>query len=559
MKKNNYIHIIKILVVVIIANIVASFIHYRLDLTQDHRYTLSKASVTIAKSVKKPIIVDVLLEGTIPAEFNKLKEETKQMLEEFSAINSNIKFNFVDPFDDDTVDKNTIVHHLQSIGLTPANITVADGSKTSQELVIPWAMAYQDKQTVRVPLLKNKIGATTEQRITNSVQQLEYVFADAFKKLTTINKKKIAVLRGNGELDDLHKADFLSTLREHYSIAPFTLDSVTQEPQKTLNELENYDMVLIAKPTKPFTDAQKYVLDQYTVNGGKSLWLIDQVDAEIDSLYNPTGKTFAIPRDLNLKDMLFKYGVRINPDLVNDLYFTQIVLANGEGNNAQYNPVPWLYNPMVFSKNNHPINNNIDALKFEFTSPIDTLKNTLKKTILLQSSPLSKLDGTPREISLEMVTQQPKKEEYGTNGGNYPLAVLLEGKFTSAFKNRVKPLKLSGVKDDAEKASKMIVISDGDLIKNQIRNGRPLELGYDKWTNSFYGNKEFLMNCVNYLLDDDGLINIRSKKIKISFLDEEKVASQKTTWQAINLLLPTGLLLLFGFGYGYYRKRKYTS
>lgn len=260
-------------------------------------------------------------------------------------------------------------------------------------------------------------------------------------------------------------------------------------------------------------------MDQYMVQGGKSIWMMDQVNMEMDSIYAGGGEAIAVPRDLNLKDMFFKYGVRITPVLVNDLYFTQIVLATGEGNDSQYNPLPWFYYPMVFSQNNHPINTNIEAVRFQFTSPIDVLENDYKKTILLQSSPLSKTDGIPRVVSLDMINQQPDRELY--NNGNLPLAVLIEGNFTSMYKNRVKPLRLQNTMEEGPE-NKMIVISDGDVIKNQLRNGRPLELGYDKWTSSFYGNKEFLVNSTNYLLDHTGLINIRNKKVSIPLLDVKK-------------------------------------
>ncbi len=231
------------------------------------------------------------------------------------------------------------------------------------------------------------------------------------------------------------------------------------------------------------------------------------------------------------------------------------MLATGEGNDSQYNPVPWYYNPMVFSRNNHPINTNIEAVRFQFTSPMDVLENDYNKTILLQSSPLSKTDGVPRQISLDMITTQPDQSTY--NNGNLPLAVLIEGNFTSMYKNRIKPIKLDNTMEEGP-ANKMIVISDGDVIKNQLRNNRPLELGYDKWTNSFYGNKEFMVNSTNYLLDDTGLINIRNKKVSIPLLDVKKIAEQKTKWQLINIGLPVLLTLVFGFFFSFYRKRKFS-
>jgi gliding-associated putative ABC transporter substrate-binding component GldG len=547
--------LLKVIMALVAVNLLASFVYTRFDLTEDKRYTLSEPAVEVAQKFETPVIVDVLLDGNIPAEFAKLKAETIQLLESFASKNRNIKFNLVDPMEDSENPQETVVQ-LQSLGLQPANVTVEENGKVSNELVFPWAMVNFNDQTVRVPLLKNKLGSTAEERINNSVQQLEYAFADAFTKLSIEEKKSIAVIKGNGELDDIYIADYLTTIRDYYNIGAITLDSVATNPQNVLDKLKDFDLALIAKPTEAFSDQEKYVMDQYMVQGGKSIWLIDQVAMEMDSIYAGGGEAIAIPRELNLKDLFFKYGVRINPVLVNDLYFTQIVLATGEGNDSQYNPLPWLYYPMVFSQNNHPINTNIEAVRFQFTSPMDVLENDYQKTILLQSSPLSKTDGIPRVVSLDMINQQSDRESY-TNG-NLPLAVLIEGSFTSMYKNRVKPIKLQNALEEGPE-NKMIVISDGDVIKNQLRNGRPLELGYDKWTSSFYGNKEFLVNSTNYLLDNTGLINIRNKKVAIPLLDVKKIAAQKTKWQLVNIGLPVVLTLLFGVFFGYYRKRKFTA
>ena len=550
-----FVSIVKVIVLVVVINLLARFVYTRFDLTEDKRYTLSEPAVAVAQKFETPVIVDVLLDGNIPAEFAKLKTETIQLLESFGSKNSNIKYNLVDPLEDSENPQETVAQ-LQSLGLQPANVTVEENGKVSNELVFPWAMVNYNDQTVKVPLLKNKLGSSAEDRINNSVQQLEYAFADAFTKLSIEEKKSIAVIKGNGELDDIYIADYLTTIRDYYNIGAITLDSVASNPQNVLNQLKNFDLALIAKPTEAFTDQEKYVMDQYMVQGGKSIWMIDQVNMEMDSIYAGGGEAIAVPRDLNLKDLFFKYGIRINPVLVNDLYFTQIVLASGEGNDSQYNPLPWFYYPMVFSQNNHPINTNIEAVRLQFTSPMDVLENDYEKTILLQSSPLSKTDGIPRVVSLDIINQQPDQETY--NNGNLPLAVLIEGSFTSMYKNRVKPLKLQNTLEEGPE-NKMIVISDGDVIKNQLRNGRPLELGYDKWTNSFYGNKEFLVNSTNYLLDNTGLINIRNKKVSIPLLDVKKIAAQKTKWQLVNIGLPVVLTLLFGLFFGYYRKRKFTA
>jgi gliding-associated putative ABC transporter substrate-binding component GldG len=479
-------------------------------------------------------------------------------LEEFSAYNSNIKFDFINPTEKGN---EAFQSQFEKFGLTPAQISVTESGKQSTELVYPWALAHHDGKTVKIPLLKNQLGATSEERVNSSLQNLQYAFADGFKKLATQKSKKIAVLKGNGEYDDRYIADFFATLREYYFIAPFTLDSVATNPEKTLDALNGFDLIVAAQPTEPFSDAEKYVLDQFIMNGGKSLWLMDATQMQMDTI---SGNMFAFGKDLNLNDFFFKYGIRINPNLVKDVYSAPIVLASGDEREAQYNRYPWFFSPLSSSANNHPIVSNIEAVKFDYASAIDTLPNNIKKTVLLSTSPISKIVGLPFPIdfdveipkNLQVVNEGPNPNEY--NAGEIPLAVLLEGKFTSVFKNRVKPLKLNVKNMDDGKPSKMVVISDGDIIKNQLQGNRPLELGFDKMTNQFYGNKEFLLNTVNYLLDDSGLINIRTRQIAVPFLDPQKTVEQRSKWQTLNLLLPLGLLALFGIAFNFYRKRRYT-
>ena len=543
----------------ILLNVLGNYFYKRFDLTQDKRFTLSAEAQEIVDYVDSPIIVDVFLKGNFPPEFRRLQSETEQLLEEFSAYNSNIKFDFINPTEKGN---EAFQSQFEKFGLTPAQISVTESGKQSTELVYPWALAHHDGKTVKIPLLKNQLGATSEERVNSSLQNLQYAFADGFKKLATQKSKQIAVLRGNGEYDDRYIADFFATLREYYFIAPFTLDSVATNPEKTLDALNGFDLIVAAQPTEPFSDAEKYVLDQFIMNGGKSLWLMDATQMQMDTI---SGNMFAFGKDLNLNDFFFKYGIRINPNLVKDVYSAPIVLASGDEREAQYNRYPWFFSPLSSSANNHPIVSNIEAVKFDYASAIDTLPNNIKKTVLLSTSPISKVVGLPFPIdfdveipkNLQVVNEGPDPNEY--NAGEIPLAVLLEGKFTSVYKNRVKPISLNGVKNiDDGKVSKMVVISDGDIIKNQLQGSRPLELGFDKMTNQFYGNKEFLLNTVNYLLDDSGLINIRTRQIAVPFLDPQKTVEQRTKWQVLNLLLPLGLLTLFGIGFVVYRKRRYT-
>lgn len=556
-KKNNLRQLGIIATVLVAINLFGNYFFKRFDLTKDKRYTLSESTLNILETVDSPLYIDVFLEGKFPPEFKRLQTETKQLLEEFSAYNSNIIFQFVNPIEKEE-ERVEVMKKFYERGLMPLSITVEDKGKQSQEVVFPWAVAsYGDKST-KVGLLKNLMGATTEEKVISSVQHMEFAFADALNKITKEKQKKIAVLKGNGELEDPYIADFLKTVRESYFVGPFTLDSVAKKPKETMEALQKYDMAIIAKPTEAFTDEEKQVLDQFIINGGKTLWLVDAVKADMDSLYTQP-EILAYPLDLNLTDQLFQYGIRVNSQLIKDEQATAIKLATGqEGSQTQYQEFVWRYAPFIYPASNNPIVKNMEGIKFDFANPIEILKNDIKKTVLLTSSVYSKPVGTPITIALDIVTEETKPTDY-PNGGLIPVAVLLEGKFKSVYKNRVLPIKDPKFKDTS-KASKMIFISDGDVIKNQLdKDGYPMELGFDKFTNNLYGNKEFLMNCTNYLLDDNGLISIRSKDVDLPLLDKEKVYENYTFAQLITIGLPLAILGLFGFLFTYLRKRKYTK
>lgn len=550
--------VVLVLIGIIALNWLGSKVYHRFDLTQDKRYTLSEAAKNTVYDVGSPLVIDVLLEGNFPPEFKRLKAETQQLLEEFKQFNPNIRYQFIDPLDEET--NSDIQELIANMGLNGAQVQVNERGKVSTEVVYPWAVAYYNEGTVKIPLLKNQLGATSEERVNSSVQNLEYAFADGFSKLTQPKRRKVAVLQGNGQLENRYIADFFTTLRDYYFIAPFTLDSVAAAPQRTLDQLKEFDLIVAAQPTQAFSDAEKYVLDQYVMNGGASLWLMDATIQRLDTI---SGNAFAFGNDLNMNDFFFKYGVRINPNLVKDVYAAPIALASGEQSQAQYNQYPWFYYPLSSSANNHPIVSNLEAVKFEYASSLDTLPNGIDKTILLSTSPITKIQGLPAALdldteiprNLQVINEGPNPEEF--RAGEIPLAVLLEGEFTSVFNNRIKPFSYPDSKD-ASQETKMVVISDGDVIKNQLDRGRPLELGFDKWTNTYYGNKEFLLNTVNYLLDDSGLINIRTKEISVPFLDPQKAIEQRTKWQVLNLVLPLALLTIFGLVFSYLRKKKYS-
>ena len=556
-KKQNIKQLVLIAFALIAINIIGIYFFKRFDLTEDKRYTLSQTSLDIIKSVDSPLIIDVFLEGNFPPEFKRLQDETKQLLEEFSAYNSNIIFEFANPIENEE-ERVAVMKQFYERGLQPLNITVENKGKQSQEVVFPWAIAsYGDKST-KVSLLKNLMGASTEQKVISSVQHLEFAFAEAINKISKDKQKKIAVLKGNGELEDKYIADFLKTVKESYYIGPFTLDSVAKQPTQSLEALKKYDLVVIAKPTEVFTEEEKQVLDQYIISGGKTLWLVDAVKADMEEMFNESGTILAHQSDLGLNDMFFKYGFRIHPLLIKDERATPIKLATGEqGSDTEFQQYFWKFAPFIYPETQNPIVKNLEGIKFEFTSPIELLNNKVKKTVLLTSSEYSRPIGTPTEVSLASVTEETTPEEY-QGKGLLPVAVLFEGKFSSMYTNRILPFKDNSYVAEGN-ASKMIVVSDGDIIKNQLDQNGPLELGFDKWTNNLYGNKEFLMNCVNYLLDDTGLINIRSKDVNLPLLNKERVYQNYTMAQVLTIGLPMLILIVFGFLFTYLRKRMYTK
>ncbi len=534
--------------------LMGNYSYYRFDLTQDKRFTLSETTKNLLFQIDKQVTIDVLLDGKLPPEFKKLQRETKQLLTTFSAENKNIKFIFNDPLSKPEL-KAQNINELQRLGLTPAEVNTKFEGVLKKEVVVPWALAYFNNKSVKIPLLKNSLGATTAERITASVQNLEYAFSDALKQLALPKTKKIAILKGNDQLGDVYIANYIKALQKYYRIAPFTLDSANTNVAGTLKELQNFDLVVNAKPTKEFTENQKLVLDQHLMHGGNQLLLLDKVVAEKDSLFtNNDNKTLAWNRDLRLKDMLFAYGVRINPQLINDYYSAPIILANGEGSNTQYIPYTWGYSILSQNNNTHPITTNLGNVLFNFTSPIDTLKNKTKKTILLQSSNATKLQGIPFELKLSQITKESKRDDFIS--GHQNLAVLLEGEIKSTYKNRILPFEIKNFKDQTQ-TGKLIVISDGDVVKNAVAQQRPLELGFDPISKKSYANKDFLLNAANYLLDDSGLVALRAKQVSIPVLNLDKVATDKSFWQWICLSIP---LLLVSIGYLFfyiYRKNKY--
>lgn len=540
-------HSIYLFITLIVLNIVSQGYYNRIDLTTDNRYTLAKVTKDIIANIDKQLIVKVYLEGDFPSEFKRLQIETRQFLEELNAKNSFIKIQFIRP--------DNQRERLIKAGMIPSQLTVKEDGKLSNAIIFPWAEIVYKKKTNIVSLLPNAAAQSQEDQLETAVENLEFSFSNAIYKLQEEKQKTVAVLSGNKELLDIQLYSFLSEVTKKHRLAKFTLDSVATNSEKSLKDLQQFDLAIIAKPTESFTEKEKLVLDQYIMNGGKTLWMLENVQADTDSLFKD-GKMLAYPRDLNLTDFFFSYGLRVNVTLIQDLYAAKIPLATGNiGNKPQFQNLNWFYHPLVSGNQTHAISKNIAPVRLRFANQIDTLQNSLQKTVLLMSSMLTRKTGTPAIIALESIAEEPKEEDYSS--GFQIFSLLIEGDFTSMYANRIKPF---NIKKFSKKSShnKMIVISDGDIGRNQLQKGKPFDLAQDKWTGEQFGNKEFLLNAVDYLLDDNGLIELRNKNVQINLLDKERAYQERIFWQFVNIVLPLLVLLTFGFVFQYVRKRTYS-
>ena len=537
----------------LILNFANQSFYKRFDLTADNRYTLSKTTKNIVSKIDKNLSITIYLEGDFPSEFIRLQAETRQYLEELSTENSKIKIGLQNP--DNQREK------LIKKGMIPSKLTVEENGKLSEAIIFPWAEISYEKKSQIISLLPSAIVASQEEQLQKAIENLEYSFSNALNTILLRKQKSVGVITGNGELQDMYQYSFLSEVAKKYRLAKFTLDSVASNPQQTLEDLTTLDLAIIAKPTQKFTEHEKFTIDQFIANDGKTLWMIDNVQADQDSLFT-NGKMLAYPRDLNLTDLLFAYGIRINTTLIKDLYAAKISLATGKiGNQTQFQNLEWFFHPLVSGNPNHAITKNIAPIRLQFANPIDTLKNNIKKTPLLRSSLLTQKIGTPGFIELQSIADEIVETDY--NNGNQLFAVLLEGAFNSAYKNRIQPFKTPLYKENSNN-NKMVVISDGDIGKNQILKDdaskiQPLDLNRDKWTHQQFGNKDFLLNVVDYLLDDVGLIELRNKTLKINILDKQKAFKERLYWQFINVIFPLIFLLFFGILFSFLRKRKYAS
>ena len=537
-----------------------SFINLQWDLTLDQRYTLSENTVEIVEGVKQPIIIDVMLGGNLPANYQRLRTELTVLLKQVNHQNEFVQYNFVDPFEG-VENKEGLIEELYRFGLAPEIEIDQESQSTEQTIVVPWMILnIQDNtslesKSIRVPLLQKNLGDTPEQRVEQSIQQLEYNLTDGLHRLFLKNKKSIAVVSSHRGSSDLQLASLLQSLTPYYRLASFDLKAFPAQPAKTLENLNRFDLLFIANPTEQFTNQEKFMLDQYTQQGGNSLYLIDPITIARDSLFSIQGDAVAFPTDLGLEELFFKYGVRLNRDIVTDLFSAPIVLAQGENASSEYRPYPWVYHPLVEPTPDHPIGSAVGNVLQQFVSSIDTLKNQVNKTVLLTSSKRSKLRKPPFVIALEEATKPLKPSLFDEE--SKITGVLLEGSFPSLFQNRISPFEWDKITDT--RTAKIAIFSDGNMAENQLDKGNPLELGYDKWTNNLYANKQFLQNTVHYLMGEDKRLILRSKEIRLAFLDQTLVREEKQRLQTKVFALPLALLAFVGFICGVLRRKAYRQ
>jgi ABC-2 type transport system permease protein len=559
------------IIILILINVIASFLYFRLDLTQENKHSIDDETKEILSQVDDILYIKVYLDGDFPAGFEQLKNASYNLLEEFSDYSDFIEFEFINPSDRDEVSKNKLYKQLIDQGLKPTNLEIRQKDGTSQKIIFPGAVINYKNKDASLNLLLNQFGARPEVSLNNSIENLEFEFSKSIFKLINDRSKKIAFLDGNGQLDGSYLSDInnsLGTTRnslfEFFSVEFFNLkeyeldDNNNPNLNKQLAKIKEYDALIIAKPTIPFNELDKFILDQYIMNNGKILWLIDGVAMDMDSLKTTNSYSTALPLSLNLDDMLFKFGIRINSDLIMDMQSDQIPIVVGQnGDTPQRKLFPWVYNPLFIAKLKHPIVKNLDAIKSSFVSTIDTVKSLrIRKTPLLFCSPYSKVVKSPHRVSLNILNSEPNIKGFQTK--NKISAILLEGKFNSVFENRITPT--SNIKyNKTSGENKMIVISDGDIIKNHVNsNGLSYPLGYNQFNKSQYnGNKDFIINCMHFLLGNEDLININSKKYTIRLLDRNKIVDDKLKWQLINLLLPLIFISLLYFSLSFIRKKKY--
>ncbi|MBL7110442.1 MAG: gliding motility-associated ABC transporter substrate-binding protein GldG [Bacteroidales bacterium] len=558
-KKDYVVRLLAGLSIILLINIIGSFIHYRIDLTSEKKYTLSPVTKQALSDLNETVFIRVYLDGELPPGFVRMKSAIEDLLEEFRwHTPRKIQYEFLDVSEEtDAAFRRNIMMELYELGLQPTNIQVKekDGSST-QKIIFPGAVISYAGIDVGINLLKNNPVLNHEINLNNSIQALEYEFINMIRNLGNEEVEKIAFIEGQGELDSYSIGDIMKELSDFYQVDQGVIGGL-------YGSLDDYKAIIIAKPISRFSEEDKYVIDQYIMNGGNVLWFLDLVEVSLDSLIG--GSTFAFYRPLNLEDQLFKYGVRINPDLVKDMQCHVIPVNRGlVGGQPNWQLSPWYYYPIVAPDEQHPVTKSLNMVKLEFASTIDTVGENpdIKKTILLSSSPYSGTLQAPAEVSLRITDVGPAQQEF--NSSFLPLAVLLEGKFESVFRNRPIPAGvLKKPQQSIQKSSfaRMLVVSDGDIIRNDLRNTSSgveiLPLGFDRYSSQIFGNKDFILNAVNYLTDQSGLIQLRGREFRLRLLDGKKTVDAALKIKLVNMILPSALIILFGLLINLYRKRLY--
>jgi len=573
MKRSQIIAFLITVVIVAVVNVIGNFIFTRFDLTSEKRYTLSPTTKEILNNLDDYVYFKVYLEGDFPAGFKKLRRETKEMLDEFRAYSKYIDYEFINPSESsDAAERNETYKLLYQSGLNPTDMVIRNSDGSSKQMIIwPGALvSYRNDTEIAIDLLENQNGQSDEAALNASMQNLEFRLIDAVKKVTRLQKPYVAFIDGHGELGEQEVYDITQTLSQNYNVSRVTIDGkIDALLHRTQNEenvkaFTTYDAIIIAKPTQPFDERDKFLIDQYIMHGGKVLWLVEPVIATMDSLQNQES-TIGIEQNLNLDDMLFKYGVRLNRNLLLDLTCASIVIRTGQvAGQPQMEYYRWFYFPLLQAASNHPLVRNMNAIKADFVSSIEatTSAEGINQIPLLKTSDYTKISGTPVFISLSMLRQTPDRRFFPSKGQN--TAYLLKGTFPSLYANRI-PQEIIDSHEmqfmDESKPTAMIVVADGDIIRNQIdiRRKTPLTLGFDQYTGNTYANKEFIENCISYLVDGEGLIDIRSRELKIRLLDMAKISKERTKWQLINTLIPTALIIALGFVLAFIRKKKYSK
>ncbi len=559
-----------ILGIVAVLNVLGGYFFARFDLTTEKRYTLTSTSKDLLKGLDDVVYVKVYLDGELPAGFRRLRDRTRETLDEFRAYSGNrIEYQFINPTDQpNEQSRNDLYRQLAKEGIAPTNIQIKENDGVEQKLIFPGALLTYKGRQVPLQLLKSQMGAAPEQMLNSSVEDLEYEITNAIRKASSIREVSIAFIEGHNELTARKVADISKSLAEYYRVDRVEIKGrlnslVDREEKNGATEVSpKYKAIIIAKPDSTFSDQDKFIIDQYVMHGGRVLWLIEPLLCNMDSLqYAPS--TLALPITVNLEDMLFGYGVRVNTDLLQDARCASIPGPSGYvGQQLQWALQPWVYFPLVIPTSDHPVVKNLNGIKLEFASSIDTIAvRNIRKTILLSTSERSRSLRTPVRVSLETMLQEPKPQQF--NQRHIPVAVLLEGKFESVFKNRLPPT----IRDSKEIAfrekgveSKMIVVSDGDVIRNHVNpDGTYMPCGFDRFSQQMYGNSKFLLNAVNYLCDDVGMTAIRSRALEIRLLDRKRIDAERAAWQAVNVVVPIALVLLFGVINAYFRKRRYAN